>query len=172
MTQLEQLLQVGVLTGSRAFNCSTPESDWDIVMLESDCKFYMNGDIINDTNFSDYDHTRFKEEYDPESGRTHSIMGYDLSDHEEFEDEPFIEYDEHTIWGPLTRIVKYYPIDSEDTIINLFVYTDKDADILLKFIELNSLMNFLYGHEISNKERRIEAFTKVIEHVGITNFKG
>jgi hypothetical protein len=66
--------------------------------------------------------------------------------------------------------VKYYPIDSPDTIINLFVYEDTDADILPKFVELNSLMNFLYGHEISDREKRIEAFTKVIKHVGITNF--
>ena len=53
MTQLEQLLQVGVLTGSRAFNCSTTKSDWDIVVLESDCDLLMWGDIINDTQFDD-----------------------------------------------------------------------------------------------------------------------
>lgn len=165
MTQLEQLLQVGVLTGSHAFNCSTAESDWDIVVLESDCKRLMNGDIINDTQFDNWDHIITN------NGKAY----YDLSEHPEFEDEHHFEYDQHTIWGPLTRIVKYYPIDSRnnvsiDTIINLFVYADKDVDILPKFVELNSLMNFLYGHEISDKQKRIEAFTKIIKHVGITNF--
>ncbi len=165
MTQLEQLLQVGVLTGSRAFNCSTTESDWDIVVLESDCDLLMWGDIINDTQFDNWDHAVTND------GKAY----YDLSEYPEFEDEPRIEYDKYTIWGPLTRIIKYYPIDSGnnasiDTIINLFVYEDKDVDILPKFVELNSLMNFLYGHEISDKQKRIEAFTKVIKHVGITNF--
>lgn len=165
MTQLEQLLQVGVLTGSRAFNCETAISDWDIVILESDCKRLMKGDIINDTQFDNWDHAVT---YD---GKPY----YNLSEYPEFEDEPRIEYDQHTIWGPLTRIVKYYPIDSGnnvsmDIIINLFVYADKDADILPKFVELNSLMNFLYGHEIFDKQKRIEAFVKVIKHVGITDF--
>ena len=160
MTQLEQLLQVGVLTGSRAFNCSTTKSDWDIVVLESDCDLLMWGDIINDTQFDNGDHAV------TDNGKPY----YDLSEHPEFEDEPRLEYDQHTIWGPLTRIVKYYPIDSEDTIINLFIYEDSDADILPKFVELNSLMNFLYGHEILDKEKRIEAFIKIIKHVGITDF--
>ena len=160
MTQLEQLLQVGILTGSRAFNCSTIESDWDIVILKSDGKRLMNGDIINDTQFNNWDHAI------TDNGKAY----YNLSEYPEFEDEDHLEYDQHTIWGPLIRIIKYYPIDSEDTIINLFVYEDKDADILPKFVELNSLMNFLYGHEISDKEKRIEAFIKVIKHVGITDF--
>lgn len=33
-------------------------------------------------------------------------------------------------------------------------------------------MTFLHGHEIANKQKRIEAFTKIIKHVGITDFKG
>ena len=32
---LNSLLESGVLTGSRAFNCSTAISDWDIVILRS-----------------------------------------------------------------------------------------------------------------------------------------
>ena len=160
MTQLEQLLQVGVLTGSRAFNCKTAESDWDIVILESDCARFMDGDIINDTQFDNGKHTI------KDNGKPY----YDLSEYPEFENEHHVEYDQHTIWGPLTRIIKYYPIDSENTIINLFVYEDGAADILPKFVELNSLMNFLYGHEISDREKRIEAFVKVIKHVGITDF--
>lgn len=162
MTHLEQLLQVGVLTGSRAFHCATESSDWDIVILESDCDQLMNGDIINDTDFKNGP-------WVTDSYGEKSKAGFDLSEHPEFEDEPFIEYNEHTIWGPLARIVKYYAPDSEE-IINLFVYEDTHADILPKFIELNELMTFLYGYEIANKQKRIEAFTKIIKHVDITNF--
>ncbi len=162
MTHLEQLLQVGVLTGSRAFHCETTESDWDIVILESDCGRLMDGNIINDTDFKNGP-------WVTDSYGEKSKAGFDLSEHPEFEEEPFIEYDEHTIWGPLVRIVKYHAHDS-GKVINLFVYEDKHANILPKFVELNSLMNFLYGHEISDKQKRIEAFTKVIKHVGIANF--
>ena len=37
---LENVLKLGVLTGSRAFNCSTTESDWDIVITESNVPYY------------------------------------------------------------------------------------------------------------------------------------
>jgi hypothetical protein len=87
MTQLEQLLQVGVLTGSRAFNCSTAESDWDIVILESDCARLMNGDIINDTQFDKWDHII------TDDGKAY----WDLYGYPEFEDVPRLEYDEYTI---------------------------------------------------------------------------
>lgn len=159
MTHLEQLLQVGVLTGSRAFHCATAKSDWDIVILESDCEQLMNGDIITDTDFTTWDNIII------DNGKPY----WDLCEHSEFEDNPHLEYNEYTIWGPLTRIIKYYAYDSEE-IINLFVYKDKHAAILPKFVELNNLMNFLYGHEIINKQKRIEAFKKVIKHVGITDF--
>lgn len=56
MTHLEQLLQVGVLTGSRAFNVATPESDWDIVILESNCRHIEDMNIINDTMFTNWNH--------------------------------------------------------------------------------------------------------------------
>jgi len=131
-SHIKELLSVGVLTGSRAFNCSTDESDWDIVLLRSDCDRLRNGDIINS-------------------------------------DETFIEYDKYTIWGPLEQIIKYYSPVS-DQIVNLFVYADSDAAILPKFIELNNLMNFLYGHAVADRTKRIEAFTKVIKHVGITDY--
>jgi len=167
-SHIKELLSVGVLTGSRAFNCSTDESDYDIVILRSDCDRLMNGDIINSTDFTGSDYS-FTYDYDPESGRDYSIMGFDLSDHEEFADETFIEYDKHTIWGPLEQIIKYYSPVS-DQIVNLFVYADSDAAILPKFIELNNLMNFLYGHVVADRTKRIEAFTKVIKHVGITDY--
>ena len=157
---IRQLLEVGTLTGSRAFNCSHSESDWDIVILEADCELLMNGAIINDTRFNNWDYAVL------DDGKAY----YDLSEHPEFEDEPHLEYDQHTIWGPLIRIVKYYSPDS-DAIINLFVYEHKHAIVLSKFQEVTHLMNFMYGLSLANRPTRIEAFIKVLESVGITNLK-
>ena len=158
-SHIEQLLQVGVLTGSRAFHCSTPESDWDIVILESDCDRLWNGDIINDTQFDNWSHVITN------NGKAY----WGLSEHPGFEDEDHLEYDQHTIWGPLVRILKYHSPES-DAIVNLFVYEDKYTAILPKFVELNNLMNFLHGHHLADKQKRIKAFTNIINHVGITNF--
>lgn len=159
-SQIEALLKVGVLTGSRAFNCSTPDSDWDIVILQSDAEALWDGDVINDTKFNSQDDLIL--EY-------HRRPYWDLSDHPEFEGEECVEYDQNTIWGPLIRILKYHSSES-DEVINLFVYADVDKDILPKFTELNNLMNFLYSAEISDKSNRIDRFVELTTHLGITDF--
>jgi len=163
MTHLEYLLEAGILTGSRAFNCATEESDWDIVLTRKDVPDINSIEIISDTDFSN-------DPYDdmPDNAQK---PGHYVTEYPELEDEGYVEYDQHTIWGPLERIIKYYSPDSED-IINLFIYSDSHNGILTKFIELNNLMNFLYSTECLHRDTRIEAFTKVIKHVGITNFKG
>lgn len=158
-SQIKALLEVGVLTGSRAFSCSTINSDWDIVILESDIDKLCNGDIINDTKFNSWD------DITTDDGTAY----WNLSDYPEFEDNPKLEYDQHTIWGPLTRILKYHS-SASDEVINLFVYADANIDILLKFRELNNLMNFLYSQEIKDKSKRIERFVQLTKHLGITNF--
>lgn len=154
---LNQVLPLGVLTGSRAFNCATEESDWDIVILESNLPDY-TGCEYTETDF-------INDEYDenPSKGKP----GFNVSKHIEFEDEKFIEYDQLTIWGPLQRIVKYW--DDNEVCINLFVYQDKHAIILDKFIELNNLMNFVHNTKLKDRTYRIKEFTKVIKHVGITD---
>ena len=157
---IQQLLEVGTLTGSRAFNCSTTASDWDIVILESDCNRLWNGDIINDTNFKTWEGATL------DNGTAY----FDLSEHPEFEEETHLEYDQHTIWGPLIRILKYYSIES-DEIVNLFVYPDTYTSILTKFQEVTNLMNFLYGTTLQNRETRIEGFTKILKSVGITDMR-
>lgn len=157
---IRQLLEVGTLTGSRAFNCSTTASDWDIVILKSDCDQLWNGDIIKDTNFSTWEGATL------DNGTAY----FDLSEHPEFEEETHLEYDQHTIWGPLIRIVKYFSPDS-DEIINLFVYPDTYTSILTKFQEVTNLMNFLYGTTLQNRETRIEGFTKILKSVGITDMR-
>lgn len=164
---LEQVLPLGVLTGSRAFNCATESSDWDIVIHESLLPDWTAADDYQSTDF-----TETMDAYDdnPNGGRP----GYDLSEYPEFGDESFIEYDQSTIWGPLVQIIKYwYLTDAEDesteVCINLFVYPDNLTDIYERFDKLNKLMNMCYGTSLQDKQVRIKAFTKVIKLVGITD---
>jgi len=156
---LERVLEYGVLTGSRAFNCATPESDWDIVITQNHSPNYEDAPtVLNVTHFNDCEWVE-----NPNDGK--SLI--DLSAHAEFEDDGFIEYDQYTIWGPLTSIIKY--VDDFGNTVNLFIYPEGFNSILAKFIELNKLMNFIYGPALLDKPTRNEAFTKVIERVGITN---
>lgn len=158
---LEQVLPLGVLTGSRAFNCYTEESDWDIVITNSnvpELKFLI-----------DYTCTDFLAMDDLACfiPNTHIKSGYDLSEYPDL-GEDFVEYDKSTIWGPLEKIIKYW--DDNNNCINLFVYNDNHAGILEKFKELNNLMNFLHGSKLQDKSYRIEAFIHIINKVGITNY--
>ena len=161
---LEQVLPLGVLTGSRAFNCATESSDYDIVIHES---------LLPDwTAADDYQSTDFGNDMDdnPNGGRP----GFNLQEYPEFEDEPFIEYDQSIIWGPLVQIIKYWYLtdpddESTEVCINLFVYPDNMTDIYQRFNQLNQLMNMCYGASLQDKQVRIEAFTKVIKLVGITD---
>lgn len=158
---LEQVLPLGVLTGSRAFNCATESSDWDIVIHES---------LLPD----------WKEAYDYQNFEFHN--GEDIPiNTPELEDEPrdssddnLLQYDAITIWGPITQIIKYWYLadpddESTEVCINLFVYPDRLTDIYQRFNQLNKLMNICYGASLQNKQVRIEAFTKVIKLVGITD---
>ena len=161
---IEQILPLGVLTGSRAFNCATESSDWEIVIHKSLLPDYTAAWNYQSTNF-------LKDDYDYQDGYK---PGYNLDEYPEFEDEPFIEYDQSTIWGPLVQIIKYwYLTDPEDesteVCINLFVYPDNLTDIYERFDKLNKLMNMCYGASLQDKQVRIEAFTKVIKLVGITD---
>lgn len=158
---LENVLTLGVLTGSRAFNCPTKDSDWDIVITYSDLPNYHFAVDYTCTDFlSDKDMTG----YVPHG---HNKPGYDLSEHPDL-GEDFVEYDNSTIWGPLEQIIKYW--DDNDNCINLFVYNDNHAGILEKFKELNNLMNFLHGSKLKDKDYRIKAFIDIINKVGITNY--
>lgn len=158
---LERVLPLGVLTGSRAFNCATESSDWDIVIHES---------LLPD----------WKEAYDYQNFEFHN--GEDIPNPTpELDNEPrdpadnsLLQYDAITIWGPIQSIIKYwYLADPEDEsteiCINLFVYPDHLTDIYERFNQLNKLMNICYGASLQDKQVRIEAFTKVIKLVGITD---
>ena len=157
---LEQVLPLGVLTGSRAFNCASEDSDWDIVITYGNlpnCEFakdYTCIDFLTGDDLSKVTPEGYKD-------------GYDLLDYPDL-GEDFIEYDQLTIWGPLVQIIKYY--DDNNNYINLFVYSNNHVGILKKFKELNNLMNFLHGSKLQDKNYRIEAFTNIINKVGITNY--
>ena len=157
---LENVLKLGVLTGSRAFNCSTTESDWDIAIIESNVPYYKCS--------LEYRETIFQMEglldYIPKGFTKHV---FDLEEHPDA-GEDYLEYDQNTIWGPLQSIVKY--LDDEGNWINLFIYSDNHKPILEKFKELNNLMNFVHGFRLKDKDYRIQAFIDIINKVGITNY--
>ena len=85
ITIWKNVLPLGVLTGSRAFNCATEKSDWDIVILQSNLPNYTAAEDYQCTNFN------HDELVGPIDG---GKPGYDLSEFSEFEDESFIEYDQ------------------------------------------------------------------------------
>lgn len=157
---LENVLTLGVLTGSRAFNCSTTESDWDIAIIESNVPHYKNSTYYRETIFQ-VDNLL---SYIPEG---FSKPVFDLEEQPDL-GEDYLEYDQNTIWGPLHSILKY--VDDNGNWINLFVYTDKHKPILEKFKELNNLMNFVHGSKLKDKDYRIQAFIEIINKVGITNY--
>lgn len=156
---LENVLPLGVLTGSRAFKCATEKSDWDIVILQSKIPKYKEADDYQSYNFN------------PEES---------VSEIPEIKDEAntdgCLNYDQATIWGPLECIVKYWYLtdpddESTEVSINLFVYEDRYSNVLPKFKELNNLMNFFYNVRLKDKEYRIKVFTDIISQVGITDAK-
>ena len=157
---LSQVLPLGVLTGSRAFNCNTEESDWDIVILTSNLPNYIDAYDWHCTDFC-------RDNWVLSSRKESNRPGFDVSEYSEFDDdEGFIEYDQPTIWGPLSQIIKYW--DDDNNCVNLFVYEDDYGTILDKFKELNNLMNFVHNIRLQDKEYRIKAFTEIALKVGIT----
>ena len=158
---LSQVLPLGVLTGSRAFNCATKKSDWDIVILKHDLPNYMDAWDYTCRDFN-------KDSWTCDHNDRRTKPGFDLSEYSEFDDEDgFIEYDQTIIWGPLTQIIKYW--DDDGNCINLFVYEDHNDILLDKFRELNQLMNFIHNVRLSDRDYRIKAFTEIAASVGITS---
>ena len=150
---IKKLLEVGTLTGSRAFNCSTSESDWDIVILYKDLPTDLSQyPIITHIDFDSLPDGKY----------------YDTSECDALEND--IEYDRIGTWGPICDMYKYIAPDS-DVIVNLFVYASEHEQVLTMFQEVTNLMNFIYGSSLADKPTRIEAFIKVLESVGITNLK-
>jgi hypothetical protein len=147
---LENMLTFGVLTGSRAFNYTSEESDWDIVITQ---KHIFNTRYIPDyKSCIDFSKKWNETQYDADGLECIQDM-YDGS-----------------VWGPISEIVKY--TDLNGNIINLFIYDDQDESILSLFTELNHRMNFLYSSEVHDKGTRIDRFIELTDKLGISNFKG
>lgn len=142
---LTNMLTLGVLTGSRAFNCSHEDSDWDIVITLDKLVNYFQMSVNHLINFNK------------------------KWDEPQYDAECIQELYDGSIWGPISFIDKYTDID--DNSINLFVYEHKYEAILPLFTELNNRMNFLYSDEVHDKGKRIERFIELTNKLGISTFK-
>ena len=141
---LVECLNAGVLTGSRAFNCHKSDSDWDIVLTESD--------IPKSLNNIDCEVCASWESHTEPSGAD----GVDSIQ----------EVYEGTVWGPITRIVKYY---IDDIVINLFIYPDKELNLVRKFTQVNAYMMFsLTQQEREHKPTRVTKFKEILKNLNIT----
>ena len=146
---LTNILTLGVLTGSRAFNCSHEDSDWDIVITLD--KLLNYNQVPTVVHLIDFNKQWDEPQYDVDGLECIQKL-YDGS-----------------VWGPIFRIDKYTDIDGNS--INLFIYEDKYEAILPLFTELNNRMNFLYCDEVSDKDKRIERFIELTYKLGISTFK-
>lgn len=157
---LNKLLQIGTLTGSRAFNCATKNSDWDIVLTKKE----YNSSLLNDYPLDlKYTAAHIISRVDFTESKVHNTLNI-----EEIDEDKII-YDQITIWGPIEQIVKFKLFESNEP-INFFIYPAKFSPIILeKFQEVTHLMNFLYGDKLQDRQYRIEAFKKVLKSVGITD---
>jgi hypothetical protein len=147
---LENMLTLGVLTGSRAFNCASDDSDWDIVITH---KHIFNTRLIPSYKTC----LDFKKKWNEPQ--------YDADGLECIQDM----YD-GSVWGPISEITRY--TDLNGNIINLFIYHNWGKAILPLFTELNHRMNFLYSSEVHDRDTRIDRFIELTDKLGISNFKG
>ena len=146
---LDNMLTLGILTGSRAFNCSHEDSDWDIVIIADKLLDYSQ--IPTLVNLIDFSKQWDEPQYDADGL------------------ECIQELYDGSIWGPISFIDKY--TDIEGNSINLFIYETRYEAILPLFTELNNRMNFLYSDEVHDRDLRIERFIELTNKLGISNFK-
>ena len=146
---LDNMLTLGILTGSRAFNCSNEDSDWDIVITADKLLDY--NQIPTLVHLIDFNKRWDEPQYDADGL------------------ECIQELYDGSIWGPISFIDKYTDINGNS--INLFIYEARYEAILPLFTELNNRMNFLYSDEIHDKDIRIERFIELTNKLGISTFK-
>ena len=145
---LNNMLTLGVLTGSQAFNCAHEDSDWDIVITIGKLVNYLQMPVTHLIDFSV-----------PWDEHQYDVDGL----------ECIQELYDGSIWGPISFIDKYTDIDGNS--INLFIYETKYEAVLPLFTELNNRMNFLYSDEVHDKDKRIERFIELTDKLGISTFK-
>ena len=147
---LNLCLEHGILTGSRAFQVPTEDSDWDIVITESQVPYTELNQFDWETCAS------WDDNYEP-----FDADGIDSLD----------EIYNGSVWGPIRSITKWYIYDDDDqlTTINLFVYPDKEQTTVQKFSQVNALMLFTLTHEQrQHKPTRIAKFVEILKDLKIT----
>lgn len=148
---LELCLSKGVLTGSQAFQVPTKDSDWDIVITESNVPYQQ-------LNQYDYEvcasWDKVEEPWDADGVDNIGDMYHG------------------TLWGPINQIVKYYLFeDDEDSlvILNLFIYPDHEHKTVTKFHQVNAHMMFsLTQEQRKHKPTRIKKFIEILKQLKIT----
>lgn len=148
---LDLCLSKGILTGSRAFQVPQDDSDWDIVITESNVPY-------KELNQFDWETCASWE--DP------SYEPYDADGVDSLR-----EMYDGTVWGPILNITKWYVYDDDDqlTTINLFVYPDSEQQTVAKFTQVNALMMFtLTKEQRQHKPTRIARFIEILEELKIT----
>ena len=144
---LIECLNAGVLTGSRAFNCHKSDSDWDIVLTKSAIPKSLDNISYNIC-------ASYQTNDEPSDADGIDNLG---------------EMYDGTIWGPILSILKYYIDDTDDTVINLFVYPDSELHIVRKFTQVNARMMFsLTQQERDHKPTRVTKFKEILEDLNIT----
>lgn len=150
---LQLCLDKGILTGSRAFDVPQDDSDWDIVITESNVPYTELNQFDWDTCASWDDH------YSPIDAD--GIMDGDME-----------EVYKGSVWGPIRNITKWYVYDDDDdqlTTINLFVYPDNEHQTVDKFHKVNALMMFtLTKEQRQHKPTRIKRFVEILKDLKIT----
>ena len=149
---LQLCLDNGILTGSRAFQVPTVDSDWDIVITESQVPY-------TELNQFDWDTCASWEDY------------YEPIDADGITDGDIREIYNGSIWGPIRNITKWYIYDDDDqlTTINLFIYPDKEQTTVQKFTQVNALMMFtLTKEQRQHKPTRIAKFIEILKELKIT----
>lgn len=149
---LELCLSKGILTGSRAFLVPQEDSDWDIVITETNVPY-------KELNQFDSDVCASWDEY------------YTPIDADGIEDGDISEIYNGSVWGPILNITKWYIHDDDDqlTTINLFVYPDKEHQTVAKFNQVNALMLFtLTKEQRQHKPTRIAKFVEILAELKIT----
>ena len=145
-------LERGILTGSQAFQVPTEDSDWDIVITESQVPY-------KELNQFDWDTCASWED------------SYEPVDADGIDDGDIAEVYNGSIWGPISNIIKWYIYDDDDklTTINLFIYPDKEQSTVQKFHQVNALIMFTLTHEQrQHKPTRIAKFIEILKDLKIT----
>jgi len=148
---LELCLAKGILTGSQAFQVQTDDSDWDIVITESNVPYQQ-------LNQYDYEvcasWDSVEEPCDADGVDSTGDMYHG------------------TLWGPINKIAKWYIYEDDDdqlTVINLFIYPDNEHKTITKFHQVNALMMFtLTQEQRQHKPTRVKKFTEILKQLKIT----